>query len=138
MTDITHASNSPSKQELESKVFSKKFYLRMFGLLVVFLVINICVYKAELPSPYNILLYLTVASIQTGIVTLFFMELIHEDKFYTFVFGSCILFIILFMFVSLAEITGRNFFHPDEGAHILRGFDKEGVYAPAFPKKGIK
>lgn len=127
--------NQPTQQELESHVLSLKLYFRIFALLLGFFFVNISIYLANIPAPYSLILLLTVASIQSILVVLFFMELIHDDKFYFFIFISCILFIILFLAISLAEITGRNFFHPDEGAHVLRGFDQQGVYAPAGPSQ---
>ena len=138
MSDIQNQNPLPNGTSSQPHLFSVKFYLKMFSLLVVFLFVNIFVHLSGIPTPYNTLLLLIVASIQSLIVAFFFMELIHEDKFYLFVFGSCVLFIILFVAISLVEIPGRSFFHPDEGAHILRGYDQQGVYAPALPKKGIE
>jgi len=130
-----HSKSNPENLEpAHNHVFSLKLYMRMFGVLIAFLLLNLFIYKCDFPSPFSTIMLLTVALIQASIVALFFMELIHEDKFYTFVFGACILFMILFVAISLAEITGRSFFHPDEGAHILRGYDKQGIYAPAAPQ----
>lgn len=139
MNKIDMQTENPNPEQTSPfHVFSVKFYLRMFGLLLAFFAINLLIYLSPIPTPYSTGLLLAVATIQAGIVAFFFMELIHEDKFFTFIFISCILFIILFIAISLAEITGRSFFHPDEGAHILRGFDKQGVYAPALPQKGAE
>lgn len=136
--DSHHPFNHHDLNHAQHHVFSVKFYLKMFGLLVAFFVLNIFIFKSSISAPYNTILLLSVAIIQAGIVAFFFMELIHEEKFFTFIFLSTILFIILFLGISLLEIPARNFFHPDEGAHILRGYDQEGVYAPAMPKKEVE
>lgn len=123
----------PDQKYLESQVLPIKLYLKIFFLIFALLGVNLFVYLTHILPQYNTAIFLSVASVQTLLVVLFFMELIHEDKFYFFIFISCILFILLFVIISLLEIPGRNFFHVDEGVHVLRGYDQQGVYAPSAP-----
>lgn len=123
----------PDQKYLESQVLPIKLYLKIFFLIFALLGINLFVYITNIIPQYSTWIFLTVASIQTLLVVLFFMELIHEDKFYFFIFISCILFVLLFVVISLIEIPGRNFFHLDEGVHVLRGYDQQGIYAPSAP-----
>lgn len=130
---VTSSQTQPDQKYLESQVLPIKLYLKIFFLLLAFLGFNLFVYVNNIFPQYSTMLFLGVASIQTLLVVLFFMELIHEDKFYFFIFISSVLFILLFIIISLVEIPGRNFFHPDESVHLLRGYDQQGVYAPSSP-----
>lgn len=129
----TSSQTQPDQKYLESQVLPIKLYLKIFFVLLSFLGINIFVYVSNILPQYSTMFFLCVASIQTLLVVLFFMELIHEDKFYFFIFISSVLFILLFVVISLVEIPGRNFFHSDENVHMLRGYDQQGVYAPSSP-----
>ncbi|APJ04952.1 hypothetical protein [Silvanigrella aquatica] len=116
------------------ELLSIKLYFAVFAALLVMIFINIGISRLPLPGFWVTLLLLIVAMIQMVLVAVFFMELIHEDKFYSFVFGSAILFMLLFFTITLLELRGRDYFHKDEGIRVLRGVDQNGNYSPAGPK----
>ena len=133
MNTELHETHSHNDSSPTAHVLPIKLYLRVFGLLIAFFVLSILIYKSGFSSTTNLILLMTTATVQAVMVVVFFMELIHEDKFYAFAFGGSVFFMLLFLFVCLAEIPGRNFFNPEEGVHTLRGYDRSGVYAPAGP-----
>lgn len=130
---FSQQSKNPDQQYLESQVLPLTLYLKVFFLIFALLGVNLAVYITNIFPQYNIWIFLSVASVQTLLVVLFFMELIHEDKFYFFIFISSVLFILLFIVISLVEISGRNFFHIDEDVRVLREYDQNGMYAPSAP-----
>src|SRR5947207_1866396 len=67
-------------------VFSIKLYLKIFVAVLGLLFVNFGIYLSKIPAPYSLMLLMFVALIQTTLVAMFFMELIHEDKFFTFIF----------------------------------------------------
>lgn len=111
-----------------------KLYVGVFLALLVMIFINIGISKLPIPGFWVTSSLITVSILQTILVAVFFMELIHEDKFYSFVFGSAILFMLLFFAITLSELRGRNFFHKDEGIKVMRGIDQNGNFAPGGPK----
>jgi len=126
--------HSSSNHDKEHRLLPVKLYLVIFLALLLMIFLNIGISKLPIPGGWITASLLTVSTIQTILVVLFFMELIHEDKFYAFVFGSAILFMILFFSITLLELNGRDFFNKIEGIKVLRGIDQNGNYAPSGPK----
>ncbi|WGL61305.1 hypothetical protein QEJ31_06825 [Pigmentibacter sp. JX0631] len=111
-----------------------KLYLAIFTVLFIMIFVNVGISFLPIPSIWKLVVILSVALIQSVLVAVFFMELIHEDKFYSFVFGSAVLFMILFFAITLTELSGRDFFHKNEGIKIMREVDQNGNFAPGGPK----
>lgn len=130
----SESDDSSGHQGKEHGLLPVKLYLAIFTLLLLMIFVNIGIAQLPIPSFWKTFILISVALVQTILVAVFFMELIHEDKFYTFVFGSAILFMLLFFTITLAELSGRDFFHKNEGIKILRGVDQKGNFAPGGPK----
>jgi caa(3)-type oxidase subunit IV len=130
--------SAKSSDQPKDQLLPVSVYLRVFVLLLLMIFINIGISKLPLPSFWMMFLLITVATVQTLLVALFFMELIHEDKFYSFIFGSAVLFMLLFFIVSLGELRGRDFFDKEEGIQMMRGIDHGGDFAPGGPHKEKK
>lgn len=111
-----------------------KTYLKVFVALLFMIFVNIGISKLPIPSFWMVVGLVSVAIVQTILVAVFFMELIHEDRFYAFVFGSSILFMLLFFVITLFELRGRDFFSQDEGIKVMRQYDQGGNFAPNGPK----
>lgn len=111
-----------------------KTYLKVFFALLGMIFINIGISKLPLSPFWTVVALLCVAFVQTILVLLFFMELIHEDKFYSFIFGSSVLFMLLFFTITLFELRGRDFFAQEEGIRVMREYDQGGNFAPSGPK----
>lgn len=126
--------NSSDHDKKEHGLLPIKLYIAIFTVLLLMIFVNIGIAHLPIPSIWKTIFLLIIALIQTILVAVFFMELIHEDKFYSFVFGSAILFMLLFFTITLAELSGRDFFHKNEGIKILRGVDQKGNFAPGGPK----
>ncbi|WP_186646143.1 hypothetical protein [Fluviispira vulneris] len=133
-----NADNSSSKQEhskeSEHGLLPVRLYIGIFIVLLMMIFMNIGISMLPIPSIWIISLLIFVAVIQTILVSVFYMELIHEDKFYSFIFGSAVLFMLLFFGITLGEIRGRDFFTATEGVKMMRGVDQNGNYAPGGPK----
>ena len=127
-----------SNNTQEHQLFSVKFYVKIFFILLVMIFLNVGISKLPLPSEWITFLLVAVATTQAVIVSLFFMELIHEDKFYSFVWGSSVLFMLLFFVITLFELNGRAAFHHVEGIKYMRQVDKNGDFAPAGPEMNQK
>lgn len=133
-SENSSSSNSDNHSNSGHGLLPIKLYIGIFLALLVMIFINIGISKLPIPSFWMMSALIFVAVIQTILVAVFFMELIHEDKFYSFVFGSAVLFMILFFAITLGDLRGRDFFHKDEGIKVMRGIDQNGNFAPGGPK----
>ncbi|MES2614280.1 MAG: cytochrome C oxidase subunit IV family protein [Bdellovibrionota bacterium] len=118
----------------EQHLFSVKFYVKIFFILLVMIFMNMGISKLPLPNEWVTFLLLVVATTQAVIVSLFFMELIHEDKFYSFIWAGAILFMVLFFIITLFELNGRGAFDKMEDIHYMRSIDLNNNYAPSGPE----
>lgn len=118
----------------EQHLYSVKFYLKIFFILLAMIFLNMGISKLPLPNEWVTFFLITVAFVQAVLVCLFFMELAHEHKFYSFVWGSSILFMILFFVITLAELRGRAAFDKTEDIRYMRQIDMNNEFAPAGPE----
>lgn len=121
-------------EDHHSHLLPIKTYLKVFFALLAMIFVNIGISQLPLSPFWTTVCLIFVAIIQTLLVAVFFMELIHEDRFYSFVFGSSILFMMLFFVITLFELRSRDFFAQDEGIKIMRKYDQGGNFAPDGPK----
>ena len=133
-----NADNSSSNQDhsknSEHGLLPVRLYIGIFIVLLSMIFMNIGISMLPIPSIWIISLLIFIAVVQTILVSVFYMELIHEDKFYSFIFGSAVLFMLLFFAITLGEIRGRDFFTATEGVKMMRGVDQNGNFAPGGPK----
>ncbi len=116
------------------KLISVSTYFKVFSILLVLIFVNIGLSHVSFLSSFITPILLFVAFVQTLLVIFFFMELINEDKFYLFIFGSAALFMILFMTITLFELRGRGNVISLEDVHYMRSIDKNGEFAPKGPE----
>jgi caa(3)-type oxidase subunit IV len=133
-SENSSSSNTDHNKDEQHGLLPVKLYIGVFLALLVMIFINIGISKLPIPGFWVTFSLISVAIVQTILVAVFFMELIHEDKFYSFVFGSAILFMLLFFIITLGDLRGRDFFHKDEGVKVMRGIDQNGNFAPGGPK----
>jgi caa(3)-type oxidase subunit IV len=126
--------NSSSEEDLESHVLPLKTYFAVFFVLLFFIFFNVGVSFLSLSRFWTYFIVISVSVFQTGLVALFFMELIHEEKFFSFIFLSTLLFMLLFLVVSLFELNYRDQFHVEEDIYALRQSPESSGFAPKGPK----
>ncbi len=129
----SHNEESQSHKE-GHELLPIKLYIKIFFILLIMIFMNIGISRLPFSSGTITFLLLTIASIQSILVGLFFMELIHENKFYSFVFGSAILFMLLFFIITLYELNSRDQFDKLEGIRYMRSMDLNNNYAPGGPE----
>ena len=133
-SENSSSNNTNHNKDEQHGLLPVRLYIGIFIALLVMIFINIGISKLPIPGFWMTFALLSVSILQTVLVAVFFMELIHEDKFYSFVFGSAILFMLLFFIITLGDLRGRDFFHKDEGVKVMRGIDQNGNFAPGGPK----
>jgi caa(3)-type oxidase subunit IV len=131
----TYSHEMLGKEDLEQRVLPVSIYLKVFVLLLILIGVNTGISQIPgLSSTASLVLCMLVSLVQTVLVATFFMELVHESKFFSFVFASSALFIVLFMAVTLFELNYRDMFVPMEGIRVMKDVDKVNRYSQDMPR----
>ena len=75
----------------------------VLGALLLLTVATVLVTKVDLGSQYNLVVAMVIATIKAGLVITYFMHLRWDRKFNLIVFLSSVLFLILFLSMTLAD-----------------------------------
>jgi len=75
----------------------------VLGALLVLTVITVYTAGIDLGAQYNLILALVIATVKAGLVVTYFMHLRWDKKLHALVFLSSVLFLILFLSMSLTD-----------------------------------
>ena len=59
-------------------------------------------------GPFNLLVAMAVAAVKASLVALFFMHLKYDNKFYLLIFVSSILFLAIFIVLTMFDTMNRD------------------------------
>ena len=128
----------PAEKENHQELLSVKTYLRVFAVILILAFVNIGFSRLTFVNPIvSVLFILFIAVIQTSFMLLFFMELIHESRFFSLILCTTVLFILSFIAITLFEVRNRGVFSYLEDAKFMRQVDELGNYAPNMPKRTL-
>jgi len=82
---------------------STRLMVAVYLALVVLTVTTVAVARVELGHPWNFVVAMVIASVKAGLVVAFFMHLVWDRKFNLLLFLNAILFLILFLGLSLND-----------------------------------
>tara|TARA_B100000959_G_C14843291_1_gene566994 strand:- start:347 stop:715 length:369 start_codon:yes stop_codon:yes gene_type:complete len=95
-------------------IISIKTYLMVFISLLLLTVLTVLASMIDFGS-FNIVLALLIASFKSSLVLLFFMHLYYDNKInLIFILGS-VLFLALFIGITMLDVTKRTDFYEIEG-----------------------
>ena len=113
------------KESPKEHLLSVETYLKVFGILLFLIFLNIAVAKIPgLSSFLSIFCALSISTVQMIVIVLFFMELIHENRFFLVIYLTSFLFVMLFVGITIAELGHRDTFSEVEDIKFLRTYDK--------------
>ena len=98
---------------------SARFYWGVFGCLLVLTVINVWVASYDLGSMSTVVA-LAVAACKASLVCAFFMHLWFDNKFYTLILSSSLLFLSLFLLFPLMDEDSRAYVNPERENFLPR------------------
>ena len=84
-----------------------KNYIAIALLLMLFTVITVVVSFVDLGA-FNITVALAIASIKALLVVFFFMHLFYDNKLYLVIFGMGLLFLTIFLTLTMFDTTTRG------------------------------
>ena len=88
-------------------VMPLKTLIGVFGTLVVFTVLTVAVTYVDLGT-FNLYVAMAIAAVKAALVLLFFMHLLYDRPFNAIVFISCLVFVTLFISLSLTDISASR------------------------------
>ena len=98
-------------EKLESHIPSVKFYLGVAIALLLLTVITALV--AQIPlGPYNLVVAIAIATAKALLVALFFMHLFFDSKFYMIIFSTAIIFLGMFIVLTMFDTMRRGDIYP--------------------------
>jgi cytochrome c oxidase subunit 4 len=96
---------------LETHIQPVKLYL---GIAVALLILTITTaVVAQIPlGPYNLVVAIAIATTKALLVALFFMHLFYDSKFYLVIFSMAIIFLGLFIILTMFDTMRRGDIYP--------------------------
>lgn len=76
--------------------------------LLVLTFLTVAVTWIHIPEPYNVVVAIGIAVVKAAVVCLIFMNLYWDNKFNTLVFLSSILFLLIFIVITLLDTLFRD------------------------------
>ncbi len=82
--------------------------LSVAGALLVLTFLTVAVTWINIPEPFNVIVAIAIAIVKAAMVAMFFMNLYWDAKFNTIVFLLSILFLIIFVSITLLDTLFRD------------------------------
>jgi caa(3)-type oxidase subunit IV len=92
-------------------------YLWVATALFTLTVITVTVAQIDF-GPWNLVVAMLVASAKAILVALFFMHLLYDNKLYAAMFSGALLFLSIFIILTMFDTLGRGDISPEEGGPI--------------------
>jgi cytochrome c oxidase subunit 4 len=131
-------SNHDDTHEHHHHITSLKIYHGIFICLLILTVVTVWIAQFDF-GVANTFIAMFVASIKAGLVALFFMHLLHDERLNLITFGFGLLFVSLFFLFPLLDITSRDFVDPikdNQSAFVQKKImDKQKQHAKKYEKK---
>ncbi len=111
---------------VHAHISSVPFLAGIFGALIVLTLITVAVSRVDLGSA-NTVVAVLVATIKASLVSAFFMHLRHDKPFNSVIFVSSFVFLGIFLFFTLDDLTTRGRLDPANGVKV---YARNGEVAP--------
>ncbi len=82
--------------------------LSVAGALLVLTFLTVAVTWINIPEPFNVIVAITIAVVKATAVAMFFMNLYWDSKFNSVVFLLSILFLTIFVVITLLDTLFRE------------------------------
>ena len=125
------AHGSVGSQDDEPHVTPLPIYFGVFGALLVLTVVTVLVSLLGLPPVPSLIVAILVALVKASIVALWFMHLISEERFYSFILLSTVFFMSLFFVLTLVDLSVRGATNIEETPAYWQKFSHESAQPPA-------
>ncbi len=108
----------------EHHVTPIKTYLAVFGALMVLTVLTVLVSTTvdlhSISPALSLGVALLIATAKASLVVLFFMHVLHDDRFIALILAVCMFFLALFFSITMIDFTTRGMITTLEDNQTLR------------------
>jgi len=94
-----------------------KIYITIATLLLILTVVTVAISFINL-GPYNVTVALAIASVKALLVAFFFMHLFYDNKLYLIIFGMALLFLTIFLTLTMFDTSTRGAIDKDKADPI--------------------
>ena len=94
-----------------------KIYIAIAAILMILTIVTVTVSFIDL-GPYNISFALAIASVKALLVAFFFMHLFYDNKLYLIIFAMALLFLTIFLTLTMFDTTTRGAIDKDKAKPI--------------------
>jgi cytochrome c oxidase subunit 4 len=122
--------SSPDSSELHPHVLPLKVYFGVWAALLVFTVVTVAVSYFDFGEA-NIVIALVIAMFKAGLVATFFMHLKYDDKLNGVVFGSSLIFVFIFFFLTFGDTRTRGLVDKWQGTFVNAHAEKASPHEAA-------
>lgn len=123
---MTHGTDAHDDGAVHAHISSVPFYVAVFLGLLLLTGLTVGQSYVDL-GRFNIVLVVIIATMKASLVVTFFMHLRWDNKFYTLIFLSSIMFIGVFFAYTLNDTEMRGDNDPDQNVRI---WQRTGELAP--------
>jgi cytochrome c oxidase subunit 4 len=106
-----------SNTKIPDHIIPLRVYLTVAAALLVLTAITVKISLINLGG-WNLVVAIGVATLKASLVALFFMHLLYDKKIYMIVFGAGILFLAIFIALTMFDTLERDAVNPIEAAPI--------------------
>jgi cytochrome c oxidase subunit IV len=107
-------------------IMPMKVLVGVFLALMVLTVMTVAASNQDFGS-YNLLVAIAIAVVKASLVVLYFMHLRYDNPFNAIVFVGCLIFVSLFMFLSLTDTTAYHSSVIRKQADRVKQFDLQRI-----------
>ncbi|MBD3167049.1 cytochrome c oxidase subunit IV [bacterium] len=93
-------------------------YLAVGAALIVLTILTVGAIQFDFGSAMNLVIAMAIAVVKASLVALFFMHLLYDNKFYLFSFITTILFLGVFIILTMFDTMRRGDFYEEAMAPI--------------------
>ena len=98
-------------------VIPLKIYLGIGATLLVLTIVTVAVALVDL-GPFNLIVAMAIATVKASLVAMIFMHLYYDNKFYLMIFLSSLLFVGIFISITMIDTLRRGDIYPELGGPI--------------------
>jgi len=84
----------------------------------------------------NFVVAMLIATTKATLVALFFMHLLHDNKFYLLSLISAVMCLMIFIVITMFDTQNRGMLNPEEAGPIIEQVPNESFQAPKAHKAG--
>ena len=111
--------------ENHAHVLPMGVYLTVGSILLILTIVTVWVASYDI-GPMNLVVAMIIAAVKGTLVALYFMHLRYDNKMYSLIFGTALLFLAIFIIITMFDTLHRDDIYDFRAAPVQ---DRAAIYA---------